>query len=91
MNLTYGLISSVNFKRLVIVEKPKKSEWLKKEKKIGKLKRNQSLTLWVAASSSFVSVFLSIFFNLQILMGFVEDPTYALSLYNHHPYMFTHD
>lgn len=45
MNLTYGLISSVNFKRLVIVEKPKKSEWLKKEKKIGKLKRNQSLTL----------------------------------------------
>lgn len=63
------------FKRPVIVEKPKKSEWLKKREKRDRLKRNQSLTLLVAASSSFVSAFLSIFFNLQIQMGFVEDPT----------------
>ena len=78
-------MSSVKIKSSVIVVTQK--ELMARNEKRDKLKRNQSPTLRVAASSCFVFSLFPSFNNLQIRMGFVEDPTYALSHYNHNLYM----
>jgi hypothetical protein len=64
INLTCGLISSVKLKGLSLW-KTQKERMAKKRGKGDKLKRNQSLTLRVAASSSFVLGYFHLFLTFK--------------------------